>query len=53
VELLLITITRCNKMEADRKDREKKCFTKHVAEIQKQKDFESAPPFYPHKHVEL
>ena len=41
--LLVITIIRRNKMEADRKEREKKWFTKHFSEIQNQEDFELTP----------
>lgn len=33
-------------MEADRKVREKKWFTKYFSEIQKQEDFESTPLYY-------
>lgn len=46
--LLVITVIRWNKIEADRKAREKKWFPKSVSEIQKQEDFGSTP-LYNHK----
>lgn len=39
--LLVITVIKWNKMGADRKEKEKKCSTKHVTGIQEQKDLES------------
>lgn len=39
--MLVITVIKQNKTGADRKEKEKKCTTKHVTEIQKQKDLES------------